>query len=71
MEENLALLSSRDSMEQNQKKKQTTVEKKLINVFHDYPQFVNAMTRIKKIRFREDKLNALELTKILKQFRPI
>ena len=45
--------------------------KNQLKVFHDHSQNVNAMTRIKEIRFREEKLNALELTENLEHFWPI
>jgi len=45
--------------------------KKMLKIFQDYPQFVGAMIRIEKISFREEKLNALELTKYFERFRPI
>ena len=44
--------------------------KKFFKTFHDLSQFVNAMTRIKKIKFREE-MKAAELTKLFEQFRPI
>ena len=45
--------------------------KNQLKVFHDHSQNVNAMIRIKEIRFREEKLNALELTENLEHFWPI
>ena len=45
-------------------------EKSELKTYHDHSQNVNAMTRIKEIRFREEKLNALELTEKLEHFRP-
>ena len=44
---------------------------KVLNVYHDYSQNVNAMTRIKEVRFQEEKLNASELTKIFELFRQV
>ena len=45
--------------------------KNLFKSFNDKSQFVNAMTKIKKIRFREEKLKPVELTKNFQQFPPI
>ena len=45
--------------------------KKLFKIFHDQSQFVYAMTKMKKNRFREEKLKAVELTTIFEQFRLI
>ena len=58
-------------MEQNEKKKRSTLQKNLLEVYHDYSQIVNAMAGIKEIRFREEKLNALELTKTFEHFQPV
>ena len=43
----------------------------LLKVFYDYSQIVNAMTKFKNFRFREEKLNGLELTRNFEKFRPI
>ena len=39
-------------------------------ISQDWSKFASAMTNINKIRFREEKLKAVELTKIFEQFRP-
>ena len=39
----------------------------MLNVYCDNSQVVSAMTSIKEIRFREEKLNALEQTKNFEQ----
>ena len=54
------------------KPEKTTIDstKNLLIVYHDYSQNVNVMTRIKEIRFREEKRNALKLTENLENFRP-
>ena len=52
------------------KPKQKTIDstKKMVNVYHDYSQIVNAMTTSKEIKFQEAKLNASELKEKLKIF---
>ena len=56
-----------------EKPEEKTMEstKKLLKIFHVQSHFVNAMTKIKKIRFREEKLKAVELTKFFEHFRLI
>ena len=51
--------------------KTTDSTESLLKAFHDWSQFVNAMTKTKRIMFREEILNALELTKFFERFRPI
>ena len=41
--------------------------KNLFKTFHNWFEFVNAMIKIKKIRYREKKLEAVELTEIFEQ----
>ena len=53
------------------KEKAIRSKESLLKVFHDYSQIVNAMTKIKNFRFREEKLNGLELTRTFAKFRPI
>ena len=52
-------------------KKTVDSTENMLNVYHDDSQIVNAMTRIREIKFQEKKINALKLAKILEHFRPI
>ena len=58
-------------IEAKPEEKTTNSTKKLLRVYHDYSQIVNAMTRIKEIKFRDETFNALELTKTFKRCQPI
>ena len=57
-----------ESFNRAKTKKNDRQNKKVAESFYDYSQFVKAMTSIKKIMFREEKLNASELTKKLNTF---